>query len=255
MSVTAEKSVTAAVLVIGNEILSGRTHDTNLHYLAGVLTERGIVVAEARVVPDDEAVIIATVNDLRARHTYVFTTGGIGPTHDDITSACIAKAFGVALHRHPVAVKLLEAHYEPGQLTEARLKMTEVPLGASLIDNPVSKAPGFRMENVFVLAGVPRIAKAMMDGVLPTLAEGPPIHATTVSCTLGEGVIAEGLGAIQAAYPGLSVGSYPYFRAGQIGVSLVTRGTDRAEVEAATAAIKALVERLGGAALVAEGMG
>lgn len=247
-------SATAAILVIGNEILSGRTHDTNIHSIAGALTARGIVVAEARVVPDVEAVIVATVNELRGRYTYVFTTGGIGPTHDDITAACIAKAFGVTLHRDPLAVKMLEAHYEPGQLTEARLKMAEVPVGASLVENPVSRAPGFRMANVFTLAGVPRIAQAMMDNILPTLAEGPAIHAQTVSCTLGEGVIAEGLGAVQARYPDLSIGSYPYFRNGVLGVSLVTRGTDRSAVEAASREIAAMVEGLGGKALVVEGM-
>ena len=245
---------TAAILVIGNEILSGRTQDTNIHAIAGALTGRGIAVVEARVVPDVEAVIVATVNDLRARHTYVFTTGGIGPTHDDITAACIAKAFGVALHRDPLAVKMLESHYEPGQLTEARLKMAEVPVGASLVENPVSKAPGFRMDNVFTLAGVPRIAQAMMDNILPTLVEGPAIHAQTVSCTLGEGVIAAGLAAVQHRYADLSIGSYPYFRNGQLGVSLVTRGTDRDAVEAASREIAAMVEGLGGAALVVEGM-
>lgn len=243
--------VTAAILVIGNEILSGRTQDVNIHYLAGELDRLGIVLREARVVADDRAEIIAAVNHLRDRYTYVFTTGGIGPTHDDITASCIAEAFGVALHRDPVAVALLEGHYAPGDLTEARLKMAEVPMGAALIDNPVSKAPGFRMENVHVLAGVPRIAKAMFDAIRPTLTEGPAIHAGTVSCGLGEGVIAADLSAIQDRFPDVSIGSYPYFRMGQMGTSLVARGTDAEAVAGAVAAIAQMIRDLGGEPLVA----
>ncbi len=236
----------AAILVIGNEILSGRTQDANLHYLAGQLDELGIPVREARVVPDVAAEIIAAVNYLRGRYTYVFTSGGIGPTHDDITSACIAEAFGTRLHRHPDAVKLLESHYAPGDLTEARLKMAEVPDGATLIDNPVSKAPGFRIGNVFVLAGVPRICKAMFEQLKDQLAGGPPIHKRTISCTLGEGAIAADLGAIQARFPGIDIGSYPYFRMGAMGTSLVVRGTDAAAIDGAAAAIRAMIEAHGG---------
>jgi molybdenum cofactor synthesis domain-containing protein len=242
--------VTAAVLVIGNEILSGRTQDVNINFLAVELTKLGIVLKEARVIADDRAAIIATVNELRGRYTYVFTTGGIGPTHDDITAACVAEAFGTSLHRDPAAVALLESHYAPGDLTEARLKMAEVPVGASLIDNPVSKAPGFRLGNVHVLAGVPRIAHAMFDAIRPTLTPGAEIFSVTVSCGLGEGVIADGLSAVQNRFPQVSVGSYPYFRMGQMGTSLVARGTDRAAVGACAEAIRSMVVGLGGTAQV-----
>jgi len=240
-----EAIVTAAVLVIGNEILSGRTQDVNLHYLAQKLGELGIQLREARVVPDIEAEVIDAINALRHRHTYVFTTGGIGPTHDDITSACVAKAFGVKLIRDPRAVALLEAHYPAGDLTPARLKMAEVAEGSILIDNPVSKAPGFQIGNVFVLAGVPRIAQAMFDGLAPRLKGGPVVESRTVTCSLGEGVIAEGLGAIQRDFPAVDIGSYPYFRRGAFGTSLVLRSSEIALLNAATEAVIALVRSHG----------
>lgn len=245
---TDTRIVTAAVLVIGDEILSGRTKDANMGFLAERLTELGIRLREARVVPDVPEEIVAAVNALRARYDYVFTTGGIGPTHDDITAECIAQAFGVPLLRHPEAVRRLEAHYEPGQLNEARLRMTNVPEGGTLIDNPVSAAPGFRIGNVHVMAGVPRIMQAMFDGIAPTLAGGDRVLSRTVTCNLGEGVIAAGLGAIAAEYPDLSVGSYPYFRAGTFGTSLVLRGTDAVRLSAATEAVRVLVVSLGGVA-------
>ncbi len=237
---------TAAVLIIGNEILSGRTKDANLPHIAEALGNLGIRLREARVVADVEEEIVAAVNALRARYSYVFTTGGIGPTHDDITSASVARAFGVALERNPEAVARLERHYAPGQLNEARLRMAEVPAGASLIDNPISQAPGFQIGNVFVMAGVPNIMQAMLDGVLPRLRGGPPLHARTVACGLGEGSIADELGALQARYPDLEIGSYPYFRAGYFGVSLVLRGTDESRVEAATEELAGTIRRLGG---------
>ena len=245
---TDTRIVTAAVLVIGDEILSGRTKDANMGFLAERLTELGIRLREARVVADVPEEIVAAVNALRARYDHVFTTGGIGPTHDDITAECVALAFGVPLLRHPEAVRRLEAHYEAGQLNEARLRMANVPEGGTLIDNPVSAAPGFRIGNVHVMAGVPRIMQAMFDGIASTLAGGDKVLSRTVACDLGEGVIAAGLGAIAAEYPELSVGSYPYFRAGKFGTSLVLRGTDAARLSSATEAVRVLVVSLGGTA-------
>ncbi|MGK9164922.1 competence/damage-inducible protein A [Inquilinus limosus] len=240
--------VTAAVLVIGDEILSGRTKDANMGFLAERLTRLGIRLREARVVPDEAEEIVAAVDALRARYDYLFTTGGIGPTHDDITAECVARAFGVPLLRHPEAVRRLEAHYEPGQLNEARLRMANVPEGGELIDNPVSAAPGFRIGNVYVMAGVPRIMQAMFDGIAPSLTGGDRVLSSTVTCDLGEGVIAAGLGAIAAVYPELTIGSYPYFRAGKFGTSLVLRGTDAARLSSATEAVRSLVVSLGGTA-------
>jgi len=242
---------TAAVLVIGNEILSGRTKDANLGHIAEALSGIGVLLREARVVPDLEEEIVAAVNALRARYTYVFTTGGIGPTHDDITSACVAKAFGVELERNPEAVARLERHYasghlNAGHLNEARLRMANIPAGGVLIDNPISQAPGFQLGNVFVMAGVPNIMQAMLDGVLPRLAGGPQLHARTVACELGEGVIAADLSALQDRHPALEIGSYPYFRHGFFGVSLVLRGTNEEEVVGAADELAGIIRRLGG---------
>ena len=238
--------VTAALMIIGNEILSGRTKDANLPFLAEALNKVGIRLMEARVVPDIEADIIAGLDALRQRWTYVFTTGGIGPTHDDITSACIAKAFGVKLIRHPDAVALLESHYQPGDLTEARLKMAEVPEGATLIHNPVSKAPGFQMDNVFVLAGVPSICRAMFDGLRDRLQGGAPMLSCMVTCGLGEGRIAADLSAVQDRYPDVEIGSYPYFRGGAFGTSLVSRGTDAERLAFVVADLFAMIRAHGG---------
>lgn len=238
---------TAALLIVGDEILSGRTKDANLGYLGARLAALGVPLREVRVVPDIRAEIVAAVNALRARYTYLFTTGGIGPTHDDITAESVAAAFGVALRRHPEAVRRLEAHYaDPADLNEARLRMANIPEGGTLIDNPVSAAPGFRIDNVFVMAGVPRIMQAMFEGVEGSLAGGRPVESRTIGCDLGEGVIAEGLGRIAQGFPDLSLGSYPWFRAGVFGTSLVVRGTDPARLEEAAAAIAALVTALGG---------
>lgn len=238
---------TAAVLIIGNEILSGRTQDANLPYIAETLSGIGVRLREARVVADVEGEIIAAVQALSASYTYVFTTGGIGPTHDDITSACVARAFGVALERNEEAVDRLTRHYGDGRhLNEARLRMAMVPAGASLIDNPISQAPGFRLGNVHVLAGVPNIMRAMLDGVLPTLVGGPTLHARTVACELGEGIIAADLSALQDRYGDIEIGSYPYFRAGYFGVSLVLRGTDEVRLETATSELVEIVRSLGG---------
>ena len=242
----AEQTVTAALVIIGNEILSGRTQDANLAFLATSLNEAGIQMREVRVVPDAEADIVDAVNALRGRFDHVFTTGGIGPTHDDITTAAVAKAFGVDVVRDPEAEARLRAHYGEAAVNEARLKMADVPRGATLVENPVSTAPGFRLGNVIVMAGVPAIARAMFDAVAPSLAGGPPVVARAVRCRLPEGDFAADLAEVQRAHGGVDIGSYPFFRAGQVGVSLVVRGTDPAAVDAATADVEAMVLRLGG---------
>jgi molybdenum cofactor synthesis domain-containing protein len=237
---------TAAILIIGNEILSGRTRDENLAYIATGLAEIGISLREARVVKDEEAAIVEAVNALRARYSYVFTTGGIGPTHDDITSECVARAFGVPLVRNPDAVRVLESHYPPGGLNEARLRMANIPEGGVMVENPVSRAPGFQLGNVFVLAGVPMVMRAMFDGIKNRLRHGPPMLSRSVTCALGESKIAADLGRIQARYEDVEIGSYPYFRAGGFGVTLVARGTDAGRLEAVAEEIKAMIRTLGG---------
>jgi len=244
--------VTAAVLIIGNEILSGRTKDVNLGYLAEELTKAGVRLREARVVADVEAEIIAAVNECRARYDYVFTTGGIGPTHDDITSGSVAKAFGVPLILDERAREILARSYPPGGLNEARLRMAHLPQGASLIHNPVSAAPGFRLGNVFVMAGVPSIMRAMFDGVKGTLAGGRPVLSLTVSAYLGEGIIAAGLGALQQRYADLDIGSYPFFRQGKFGASFVLRGTEQGRLDAAAVELRALIRELGAEAIEGE---
>ena len=243
-----EKIVTACVLVIGNEILSGRTQDVNLNYLAKGLNEAGVRLREARVIPDVADAIIAAVNEVRANFDYVFTTGGIGPTHDDITAECVARAFGVALVLDPEARRILESRYRPGDLNEARLRMAHIPQGASLVANPISGAPGFRIGNVFVLAGVPQIMQAMFDGVAGSLRGGRPVLARTVTSGLAEGVLAEGLTEIQARYGDIDIGSYPWYRRGAFGTSLVLRGTDAERLGLATAEVAELVTALGGTA-------
>src|SRR5262249_30586570 len=186
----------------------------------------GIRVMEARVVPDLPEAIIRAVNEIRTAYDYVFTTGGIGPTHDDITAECIARAFGVKLVLDPVARERLARHYAPGEFNAARMRMAHVPEGAVLIDNPVSVAPGFQIGNVYVFAGIPTVMQAMFDGIKHRLAGGRPMHARTIAAYLGEGVIAEKLGALQARYPDLEIGSYPFARQGRFGASFVIRGTD-----------------------------
>jgi molybdenum cofactor synthesis domain-containing protein len=244
-STDAPKVVTAAMLVIGNEILSGRTKDANLNYLAIGLTAVGVRLMEARVVPDIEGRIVEAVNALRATYDYVFTTGGIGPTHDDITSECIAKAFGVKLIKHPKAAALLLAHYGAENATEARMRMAHTPEGAELIDNPVSIAPGFKIGNVHVMAGVPAIFQAMFDGIKSTLAHGDKVLSKTIGGFIGEGVIAKDLGALQQRYPALDVGSYPFFRQGKFGASFVIRGTDAAAIGKAADELRTIIRTLG----------
>lgn len=237
-------NVRAAIVIIGNEVLSGRTQDQNLQFLADKLGALGIVVEEARVVRDDEDAIGDAVNACRQRYEYVFTTGGIGPTHDDRTAASIAKAFGVALLRNPRAVALLEQQYAPGEINEARLKMADIPDGATLLDNPVSRAPGFLIENVFVLPGVPSIMRAMFDGLRFRLRGGAPVASLTISAFTTEGSIATPLAALQARHRAVEIGSYPFVRSGRFGVSLVVRATDRAAVEKAADDIIALLRGL-----------
>ena len=237
-------SVTACLLIIGNEILSGRTKDANLAFLGEKLNEAGVRLMEARVVPDIEDVIVETLNEVRGRFDYVFTTGGIGPTHDDITSACVAKAFGVAWSLHPEAHALLKAHYAEGELNEARLRMAHTPEGASLIENPISKAPGFQMGNVFVMAGIPKVMQAMFESLKPRLTGGAP-RSVTLAVSLPEGVIAAGLGAAQEQYPDVEMGSYPYRTGDRFGVRLVLRSVDVARLEAAVEKVSAQVRELG----------
>lgn len=233
---------TAAMLVIGDEILSGRTRDSNLHYLACELTKHGIRLAEARIVADDHAEIVAAVNALRDKYDHLFTSGGIGPTHDDITADAIAAAFGAAIGPRADAMALLAAHYERQNLpfNESRQRMARIPEGASLIDNPVSIAPGFTLGNVHVMAGVPRIFEAMLASVLPTLTGGAPLLSQTLRLMRGEGEIAADFGALAAEFPDLSMGSYPFTLNGAYGTNLVIRGTDAARVDAAMLRLTAL---------------
>jgi len=226
---------TAAMLVIGDEILSGRTRDANMHHLARELTRTGIDLAEVRVVHDDEAAIVAALRALSAGHDLVFTSGGIGPTHDDITADAVARAFGRPIDVREDARAILAAHYEArGQeLNAARLRMARIPDGATLIDNPVSAAPGFTIENVHVMAGVPSIFEAMLASVLPTLTGGAPLLSQSWEVRRGEGDIAEPLGRLAARYPDLSVGSYPFIRDGCHGAQIVIRGQDGARLDAA----------------------
>jgi molybdenum cofactor synthesis domain-containing protein len=230
-------SPSAAVLVIGNEILSGRTRDANVQTIGAALAEIGIRLREVRVVEDREPAIVGAVNALRATYDYVFTTGGIGPTHDDITTDCVGAALGREVRHDPVAVALLTNYYGPAEATATRLRMARVPEGASLIDNPVSVAPGFRLENVFVLPGVPRILQAMLPGVLATLPGGPPIVSQSLTAWVRESDVAADLAAVQDRYPGLDLGSYPFARDGRFGTSLVVRGNERAAVAAAAAEV------------------
>jgi molybdenum cofactor synthesis domain-containing protein len=238
-------SVTAALLVIGDEILSGRTKDKNIGYIAEYLTGIGIDLMEVRVVPDIEAEIVAAVNALRERYTYVFTTGGIGPTHDDITADSIGKAFGVPVDHDPRAVALLKERYTDGELNEARLRMARIPKGADLVENPISKAPGFRIGNVIVMAGVPSIMQAMLDIVAPTLRTGLRMVVENVDAgSLGEGTYGDGLSAIASAHPDVSIGSYPSFTATGFRNQIVIRSKDASAAAAAAREVEALVARL-----------
>lgn len=231
----------ACMIVIGNEILSGRTQDKNLAWIAKELGDLGIPLAQACIIPDEPRIIIDTVNEMRSRFTYVFTSGGIGPTHDDITTQCIADAFGVAVERNPQAQAMLERQYRKGPLNAARLKMADIPAGAALIANPVSGAPGYRIENVYVMAGVPGIFQAMFENIKPELKGGPKIRSRTIAAYITEGTIAEELSAIQAGAPDIAIGSYPFRRNNRLGTSLVARGTDPSRLDAVYLQIKQML--------------
>ncbi|PVA06494.1 competence/damage-inducible protein A [Thalassorhabdomicrobium marinisediminis] len=230
------------MLVIGDEILSGRTRDANMHHLAGELTRAGIDLKEVRVVSDDAAAITAAVQALSAAYDTVFTSGGIGPTHDDITADCVAAAFGDSIDIRDDARALLQAHYDGTgrELNAARLRMARIPSTATLIDNPVSIAPGFTIRNVHVMAGVPSVFQAMVASVLPTLTGGAPVLSETLRLELGEGDIAGPLGELAARYADLSFGSYPFEQNGRYGANVVIRGQDRPRVAAALADLKSL---------------
>ncbi len=239
---------TACVLIIGNEILSGKTQDTNLQFLGAELAAKGITLVEARVLRDDKAAIVAAVNECRAAYTYVFTTGGIGPTHDDITAECIATAFGRDLVLHEEAVERLRR--QGLELNAARLKMARVPAGASLIDNPMSGAPGFRVDNVFVMAGIPAVARGMFSTLDEELAGGSPIHSRNVDVYLPEGELAAPLENIVRKYSQVEIGSYPFFRKRggerRFGANLVVRGTDEVLVDQVLQEIITTMTGLGG---------
>jgi molybdenum cofactor synthesis domain-containing protein len=241
-----QSSPTAAVLVIGDEILSGRTQDTNTNYIAKFLGALGIDLKEARVVADIEDEIVAALNALRARYTYVFTTGGIGPTHDDITADAVAKAFGVGIDYHPEVLAMLAARYaNPADFNDMRKRMARIPFTASLVKNTASAAPGFQIGNVFVMAGVPMIMRAMLEDIAPRLERGVIVHSQTVQARIGEGKIAAGLQAIQKDFPDLALGSYPFYREDGFGVQLVARGRDAESVENAALAIEDLIRAEG----------
>ncbi len=250
-------AVTAAVLLIGDELLSGRTRDINLQQIAAYLAPIGIGVREARIVPDDQSAIVEALNALRARYTYVFTTGGIGPTHDDITADAVAAAFGVDISEHPDVLDLLAARYaEAGtEFTPARRRMARIPHGARLIANPVSGAPGFQMENVFTLAGVPAIVRGMLDDVGHRLEGGDVVRSVTVRAAgLREGDLAEALSALDAAEPSVSFGSYPWFRSIEdSGVQLVARSTDGEALGRAREALADLVRAQGRSPEIVDG--
>lgn len=239
-------NITAAIMVIGDEILSGRTQDTNTSYIARFLGTLGIDLREVRVVPDVEDEIVAALNALRARYTYVFTTGGIGPTHDDITADAVAKAFGVGIDHHPEAMAIMAARYKnPEDFNDMRKRMARIPDTATLIKNSVSGAPGFQIGNVFVMAGVPAVMKAMLEELAPRLKRGAVVHVATVEAHMPEGQIAAALAAVQASHKTVSIGSYPFYREAGPGTQLVVRGRVPQEVEAAAAAVESAVRSEG----------
>ncbi len=237
--------VTAALLVIGDEILSGRTKDKNIGYIAEYLTTIGIDLREVRVVPDIEAEIVAAIQAMKARYAYLFTTGGIGPTHDDITADCVARAFDVPIEHDPRAIAMLRERYVEGDLNEARLRMARIPAGAELIENPISKAPGFQIGNVIVMAGVPTIMQTMLDHVAPRLRTGVKIQVVTLDAGgLPEGVYGTALGDVAKAHPGVSIGSYPSFLHGSFRNQIVLRSRDAGLLARAEQDVNALLAQL-----------
>ncbi len=238
--------VTACALIIGNEVLSGRTQDANLAFLGESLNDLGIRLMEARVIPDIPEAIVAAVNEVRARFDYVFTTGGIGPTHDDITAECVARAFGVALIRNPEAEAILVDFYGRAELNEGRLRMANTPENAVLIENPISKAPGFQIGNVFVMAGIPRVMRAMFETLRPRLKGGRPLLSLSLTVNLPESVMAPGLGTIQDQHAGVEIGSYPFQKDGRFGVRLVMRAPDSEDLAKVGGLVRALIGELDG---------
>jgi molybdenum cofactor synthesis domain-containing protein len=243
----ADDIITAAVLVIGAEILSGRTKDKNIGYIADHCTRIGIQLKEVRVVDDEAPEIVAAVNALRAKYTYVFTTGGIGPTHDDITADCIAEAFGVGIDVDPRALALLKPHYEKRglELTPGRLRMSRIPAGGELVANSISIAPGFMIGNVITMAGIPNVMQVMLDDVTPRLRTGKKMVSMTIDCHLPEGTIAEMFGAHQKEFPDVPMGSYPMMRDNKPATQLVLRGTDADLVAQAEASLRVKLATLG----------
>ena len=235
----------AALIIIGNEILSGRTKDKNLAYLAEWLNEIGIQLYEVRVIRDDEKEIIDCVNLLRKKFDYVFTTGGIGPTHDDITTESIAKAFDVELETNPEALKILQGYYKKGDLNEARLKMTLLPVGAELVENPVTKAPGFKMDNVFVMAGIPSIMQGMLEGARIFLETGSKMSSKSIDVFMPESFVATELSQIQDNYGNVEIGSYPFNKDGKFGTSLVMRSTDLVALDRCEIEVAEMIKKLG----------
>ena len=223
--------VSAAILIIGNEILSGRTKDTNTSTIAIWLNSIGVKVSEVRVIPDDEKTIVDSLNLLRKANTYVFTSGGIGPTHDDITAQSVSKAFGLRYEIHKEGYKILESYYKPGEFNEGRQKMIWMPQNADLILNPTSGAPGFKVDNVFCLPGVPSILKSMLGGLTNKIVGGKPILSHTINLRTVESEIAKSLTQVQNNNQDVEIGSYPFFRAGKLGVSIVVRSTDKDKIE------------------------
>ena len=234
---TKNTKVNAAILIIGNEILSGRTQDTNTSTLATWLNSIGVKVGEVRVIPDIEKTIIDTINLLRKNYDYVFTTGGIGPTHDDITAESISKAFGLKYEIHQEAFKILEAYYKKGEFNEGRQKMVWMPQNANLILNPTSGAPGFNIENVFCLPGVPSILKSMLGGLKNRIVGGEPILSKTISLRTVESEIAKSLTEVQENNQDVEIGSYPFFQAGKLGVSIVIRSEDQSKIDSCNSQI------------------
>ena len=241
-------SPSAALILIGNELLSGRTQDKNLAFIGSRLGARGIVLTEARVIADVPSVISSTVNDMRSKYTYVFTTGGLGPTHDDITAECIAEAFGVELRVHPEAERRLLEYFHGRNIepNADRMRMARIPQGGDLVDNPVSIAPGFRLDNVIVMAGVPRIMQGMFESVEPTLVVGPSIDSVSVVCDLGEGTFARDLRDIQARFGDLDLGSYPISSENGSRVALVAKGQNQESLLEAKSQLEQMIIKLGG---------
>ncbi len=237
-----KKEIFAGIIIIGNEILSGRTQDTNTSTLSIWLNSLGIKVQEVRVIPDTEETIIKTVNELRKKYNYIFTTGGIGPTHDDITASSVSKAFNLTYGPHKEAMSILEKYYKPGEFNEGRKKMACMPTDANLILNPTSGAPGFNVENVFCLPGVPSILKSMIGGISHKLIGGNPILSQTINLRTVESEIAKSLSEVQTKNKDVDIGSYPFFRAGKLGVAIVLRSSDKNKIDQCNSEIQNFIK-------------